>query len=645
MNILGKHKKAIIAVLFLTFISVIIAINTIGGVPSFDGAMNVQIAENLIKNGTYSVNYPQGSLFDVKIQTGVTVNLPTAIILNLFGKSLGNSVIINIVYIIALFISMAILFKIMHIKEKWILLILTVFLFTPYFFEYSTGLYGETVMLVWIILSIIFLERNEKCSNKYFLLSGILYGIAYLTKTVALIGIPAIVVVFIYRLKTKKDININNILIWGIGFISPIILFELYKLIQMGLHGYYLSWRELFHQILTESGVKEGEVDTSNKVLKLFKHIQIFANNFKINAVIFVILLLSNFGTFCHRIYKERNMKYADILSLISFSYFGWWLIITTDARAWPRRIIIGVLLMEILTLWNALYLAQYLKINKVKENILTTVAILAVALMIAFNIKDMLGEMNNRIEDKKSIIKAADEIKNIGNDTEFLGFGWWQAPVLAFQSDKIFGDYYEVKNQPVKKDTYLVVDRYAKLLANNELESVLSNIDSELIYSDDKYYNYIYRIKEFLPYKEFTESEINKVTENTYNMRDNYDYFRGVYDYEKAGDLRWSSQNSCLLLKNNLQTNNLKLNISYQIRDYQKFIDKEPTLKILVNNNEVYSKVITEDGIYNESIDIKDIVKQDQVAQIKFKFSTRLNAEGDGRQLAFVVTNTSLTK
>lgn len=644
MDILYRYKKTITYILVCIFIGIIIIINAIGAVPSFDGAMNVQVAENLMNNGMYSANYPLSSLFDVKIQTGITVNLPTAIILKVFGKNLGNAVLINSIYIVALFILVAWSFKVLKINAKWALFTIVAFICTPYFFRYGMGLYGEIPTLVWIILSIIFLEKNKENSDKYFFFSGICYGLAYLTKTVSLIGLPAILFVFTYRWLIKKDLNMGEIAIWGLGFISPIILFEIYKAIH--LKGNYIAWwKEQYQHILAQTGVKGGQVDTNNKMLKMIKHIKIFASDFNINPYLFISLLITNFIVFCHRIYKEKNIKYLDILFLIGFSYFGWWLIITSDAKAWPRRIIIGALIMEIVTIYNALYIATYFKIeSSIREKIFIMSAV-AMALGLIVSNKDVFIRMNKRIVTKQSIIKMSDEIRKIGDDAKFVGFGWWQAPVLAFESGKVFYDYYEVRHMPFEQDTYLVVDRYAKLIANKELNKVLENIESELIYEDNMNYEYIYKINEFLPYQKFTEEDITKVTKDNYNLKDDYKYVRGIYNYESTSQIRWSMQDSCILLKKNFNTNNAKLKISYQISNYKKFIVKKPILKIFINNTEVYSKVITEDGIYNENIDIENILKINEVAQIRFQFNTKIDAKKDSRELSFILRDASLTK
>lgn len=645
MRLLKKYSKEIMTTLSLLFIISILIINVIGTIPSFDGAMNAQVSENLCNNGIYSVNYPVNSLFDQKIQTGITVILPTAIIFKIFGKSLESSQIINVVYIIILLSMVFILLKTIKIKNKWILLTLIAFLFTPHFFDFSMGLYGEIPTLVWIMASIILLEKNKSLSNKYFILSGALYGLAYLTKVVSLIGIPSILFVFLYKLIIQKDIKLNNILFWILGFVSPVLMFEVYKLIQLGIYEYYISWKELIPSILMQAGVKSGMADTSNKLIKLLNHIKIYSNSFNINPFVFILVLLSNFGVFCGRIYKERKINYFDILFLIGFSYFGWWLIITSDAKAWARRIIIGTLTMEIITIVNAAYLSSYTKIKENTKKILYTLLIIIVVYISAINIKDMKIGMYNRIEYKESVIKFSNEIKSLGNDSEVLGFGWWQAPVISFESNKIFKDYNKEKYEPIKKDTYLVVDSYAKTLGNDELKSILNTTENELIYFDEKGGNYLYKIKEILPYEKFTIDDISEVRENNYKMEDNYDYLRGSYNYEDNSKLRWSKQNSCLLLKNNLDTDDLEFKFSYQISFYERFINKEPIIEIYINDQKVYSKVIVEDGVYNESININNIVKKDEVAQIEFKFSTSIDSENDSRELAFILRDASLIR
>ena len=53
---------------------------------SFDGAMNVQVAQNLLKNHLYATSYNGITLFGENIQTGSPVILPVTIFFMLFGE-------------------------------------------------------------------------------------------------------------------------------------------------------------------------------------------------------------------------------------------------------------------------------------------------------------------------------------------------------------------------------------------------------------------------------------------------------------------------------------------------------------------------------------------------------------------------------
>ena len=52
---------------------------------SFDGGMNVQAAQNLVRNFTYATSYESPVEFDPVIQTGLPVILPVAILFFIFG--------------------------------------------------------------------------------------------------------------------------------------------------------------------------------------------------------------------------------------------------------------------------------------------------------------------------------------------------------------------------------------------------------------------------------------------------------------------------------------------------------------------------------------------------------------------------------
>lgn len=629
-------------ILIYIFIGIIIVLNIRGNIPSFDGAMNVQVAENLLDNGLYASNYPKGLLFDEKIETGITVNLPIAIIIKVFGRKLGSAVAINWIYIIILLIVVVKLFDILRIKRYWSLIVLSLFLATPFFFEYGMSLYGEIPTLVWIILSIICLEKSKADNSKYFIFSGISYGLAYLTKTVALIGVPAFLLVFLYRSLIKKDLKIQTVIIWIIGVLSPIAIFELYKLTQLGYYEYINWWEDSLSNILKQAGVKKGFEDTNNIFTKFIVHLKLFASYFNINIFAFIGILICNFIVLCKRILKDKNFRYLDILFLIGFFYFGWWLIITTTEKAWARRIIIGVLVMEVTTIYNCRYILQHYNIMKFKDVWKVTASIVFSLIVLIVSNSNIINKSNEAIKEKDSIKTISKTINSIDSSALVCGFGWWQAPVIAFESGKDFGNYYQLKDKNMVRDIYLVVDKYAKMNAQDELDQILSEADYTTVYEDNVYNNYIYKITEVLPYKKFTEEDFNSVTQNSLKMDEDYAFVRGIYDYEKEPPIRWSQKNSAVLLKNNLDTNKVKLNVSYQILDYEKY-DEKPVMKIYIDDKEVYSKNIEQNGIYNEIIDINDKATKGDVVKINFKFNSKIVTESDARELAFILREVSL--
>lgn len=614
---------------------------------SFDGAMNVQVSQSLLEDGMYTTRYDGGIVFDEKIQSGITLLAPTALIMKIFGTNNIAANTANIIYIILLLVMVARVLSKYGVSNLVIFCTEICFLATPYFFEYGNGLYGEIPMLFWIILVIYILNKGHK--NKYYFIAGVCYGLAYLTKTVALIALPALVIYFLYHLLISKEIKIKQIIIWLIGVLGPIILFEIYKIILLGSYEYGIWWRQQIESIMQQAGVTANPTyqDTENIITKFFVHLDKFSEYFSIDKALVCIIVIANFGMWCYRIYKEKTLKAIDILYLVAFSYFGWWFLITSTQKAWARRIIVGVLLMELTSLYNCFY---YIKLVKMREEVIRYLKIIT-GTVVTFTII-LVGTQainlyqKNRIEDlsMRQVVSVIKQIREDDKNAIFCGYGWWQAPRIAFNSGEKFANYYKLLSEEKSENIYLVIDKYAKLLSGSEYNDVLDLVRYDIIYEDNLNYNYIYKINEFLPYKAFSEEEKLMVNENTYNMREKYKYTRGIYDYEENAGLAWSKKDSSILLKNNLGTNDVYLELLLEVRNYN-LLQEKPKLEIYIDNELVSTVTELSEGTNKEVVHLQNLNTNGQVLEIKLKFNTQLQVENDARELAYILKQAKISR
>ena len=630
-------KENRIYIFFLLIISSIILFTVIRlclcGLASFDGAMNLQVPYQLMNEGIYSTTYNGGTLFDERIQTGIPVLLPIYFIFLIFGVGPIQTTIINGIYLLGMYILIYIIG--MEVKiDKWLLLALEIIIcITPNLSDYGMGVYGEIPTLFWLLMTTYTLQQTEKhIQSKYFIWSGIFYGLAFLTKTVILIAMPSLMLVLISKCFIEKRIKFQQFLLWILGFLIPVLLFELYKIIQLGLTQYVDKQKILFPAVAQQAGVSSGFSDTSGILNKLLLHIQTFGLQYQINIVILILILSINFLYFAVKILRQRKLDYFDIIILVAFSYFGWWLLITPTEKAWARRIIIGVILMELVTcfVWNTFY-------RKYKNKYLNFLLFFTLVVS-ALSASYKAVQIND--SDKQNILEASEFLKNYveeNPDTIVCGCDWWQAPVVSIMSGIPFYDINKMENN--FENIIFVEDQYAFHLI--DLTKIKELYGYDVIYSNDTPI-FIYKINCKYPYKPFNENEKQQVSRAIYEYTEEYEYIRGTYAYESGNNLRWASKNVGLLLKNSSKPQ--YLNFKFKIRDYEKIPENNCILQIFINESSLCEQRITGNGEYELNIDINGMLKENQTAEIYIKTNFAIDTSRDARELSYNIISLKLS-
>lgn len=207
--------------------------------------------------------------------------------------------------------------------------------------SYSSSLLGELPAFFLIIIStfILFFAENKK--HLYFI-SGIIASLAYCTKIVSILSIgPIVFILIIYKLLQKENLKtlIANILIFISGFITPIAIFEIYKIITLqDLNNYIkLKTDEINFFEKAGSGLQQtiAEATIINKTTKLLHTVGIT------RFFIFLILPLCALYKSIKN-YKNNSVIQALITALLFASWGNliWWLLI--NSTGWLRHYFIG---------------------------------------------------------------------------------------------------------------------------------------------------------------------------------------------------------------------------------------------------------------------------------------------------------------
>lgn len=432
-------------------------------IPSFDGSMNLQVPVSLVKNGLYATTYNGIGLFDTRIQTGTPVLLPIAIVFKIFGIGSTQALMINVFYVALLIFFIYKISAELKVNQTAVLLVMGITTVFSDFRELAMGIYGEIPTLALFLATIYFLLiADRKQAKKYFFVAGLFFGFAYLTKTVILIAVPAIVLVFISKVLIEKRAKIKDICLWIIGAVFPVIIFESYKILQLGVKTYMTFWGRQSDNILKQAGVREGYQDTANLIQKFRLHLEIYSEIFNIQIAALIIILTLNFIWFICKIIKRKKLEYFDIVELVVYSYFGWWLLITPTEKAWGRRIIIGVVLFEWITsirvlqifLWGFSSKAKLYE-NKKRKAIIETVVSVFALLFVAF------GTEKCSTDSKKGTMELAEIVKQKAEQENaiFCGRGWYQAPAVSFYSGVSFVDLEQIDLTQQDVPVYFVAD------------------------------------------------------------------------------------------------------------------------------------------------------------------------------------------
>lgn len=464
------------------------------GLPSFDGAMNLQVPMQLIRSGKYMTTYNGGVVFDPKIQTRLPVLGPIYLLWKIFGISSEIALLVNAIYICLLIIITWKILEKLSVNKVIRYGCAVSILFIPKFNEYSMGIYGEIPTLFFVLSSIYALMISEEKNNNriFYILSGGLYSLAILCKTVALIAIPSFFVIMLIRYISKK-LSIKNIVYWISSVITPLCFFEVYKISQLGFSKYINDLGIEFDAILKQAGVRSGYSDTNNIFEKVWIHITLFCDYFHFqNNLVLIILLTFVFAIWLVTVRKNKKTGYFNIAFLLMFSYFGWWIVITPTEKAWARRVIIGVILLCI----TLAYIIQILY-NKFQSKIYMIEVIAVAIICIIYVNKSILDIRNIDTEYKKEVISISNSIREISlnEDAKFYGIGWWQAPVLSFFSGV---DFFDANEEEVVENNYFVVDKYFEMLNPKDVDYIVQIYNLTPVKSEG--HNTIYKIGQIQP-------------------------------------------------------------------------------------------------------------------------------------------------
>lgn len=494
---------------------------------SFDGSLNALGAHSLLNSENN--NYRGIDFFDPRIQTGITVTLPTALLFSVFGESFEIGLIPNFLYLIGFVIGIIYYYKInLGLDNEYILVALLLFMLTPQLFTVGFGLYGELPALTFFLYSIIMVAvYKKKEAESYIFVSGLLVGLSYLTKTVLLIGLGGYALIFAFHLLDHNQSIRKNLRLavkFVLGFAVPVIFLEVCKWGYMGTHTYLEWWKSMSLSISQQAGITEGFTDTPGIISKFLTHLSLLSGFLHLSQILIALLLFIVAFTlakvfFTNHRNKQHSKDYSRnsvpfdfcVILTVILIYFVWWLLITPTQKAWYRRIFNAILLLElslpvmfaffkrdlqsIKSFWREITSHKFDVINK-------SAFLLFFIVAIAFSLKqDAFNISFSNTNLKKAYLLGGAFVQTLPSSAKVYGTGWWQAPNLAFSAQRdIFDINPEIETlalQP-KLEAFLAEDHNAINIAHTTIQQVLDHFDSTVIFNNE--YLRIYELSNLSP-------------------------------------------------------------------------------------------------------------------------------------------------
>ena len=421
------------ALTWMTFILFCIASAISFGLCCVDDGVIALAAKSLAHGYGYALHFladgypPQFNgyppQFNPNITTGPTLVLPCALMLRLFGD---HEVIPGLVAIMAWAATFTFLFG--RISRRvtngslfagiavFCLSIITVF---AYFFENWHAFLGEVTAAAFLILAHWILAM-ETLSPKWLFFGGLCVGLAIQTKNLALLGGIGVLIVLAVRLRGRQrlpEVPAYSAILFA-GCIVPTLLFESWKVIDLGTHGYLMNWGA-FLAVTKENGVGAN----GGPFLHLVgQRLGVIRDAFSIDPLVYLIIVALSLGTVARRFSRDWIILAGSVYASV-FVWSTYWICVSIGR---PRHFE-GAALMGCFALTIPIFGARSMK---------DALLFIAVAILLVAPGFPRLPYLGNRldhglfapVDDRRARMKVVKTIRNLDAETPRAIFAgtWW---------------------------------------------------------------------------------------------------------------------------------------------------------------------------------------------------------------------------
>lgn len=322
------------------------------GICCGDDAKHAEVAKNLSLGLGYASTTQEAllsysvKLFDPRIGVGPSIILPAAVFIRVFGNTTWAP---GFAFILLTFVILLIIgYLIRYILGSSKIITLGIFLFFSlsyllftYHFEQWYALLGEIPAALLIILAVqLFVIFQNKFSHFFV---GIIFSLACNAKLISFIGffifLLLLNLIFIFNdVKNKQSFGkqVQKLFWVMLGFITPFITFEIWKLFSLGSLDYFSYWAN-YKNYIFELGVKQS---TAKETIIIVKRFYLLFERFGIILpLLFPLLIIVGFllkG-------EEKLYKIYIYLTAILCGFIIYWVFLSIG---WARYFVIPLILI-----------------------------------------------------------------------------------------------------------------------------------------------------------------------------------------------------------------------------------------------------------------------------------------------------------
>ncbi len=447
-----------------------------GNPPSFDGAMNLQVAASLAKGDGYRRDYAEHPIFPHEIQTGPPYILPAAAVFKLWGVGIPQAEVVNLVYLALL---LAITCWLIAPMGGWPLALFGACTVVTVPGVHLFGFYGfgEIPALAWgLAATLVYFHGGGEAWRGF--VAGVMLALAVYTKTVMLIGAAALGLCAILEILVARRIHDHGIRHRFAAFVAggaaTVVSMETWRALALGgVHAWRHWWRVEAGNIFMQAGVKPGlETMTHSLFDKLQVHFALLADDYRMSLIftgVWLILLLVVFAMLLIRAVGEQRIHWTAITVLLTaLIYLAWWLLVTPTAKAWHRRILDGMICADIglivaaATWWRRERNVGLGTLHKLS----VFVALVALLLPAAWLVEGARILLVDAVSEKACEWQMADapscaqlnpddsvfnlqrvvrEVRALPANAYVFAFGWYSAPRIGLLAQRYILDFHDV--------------------------------------------------------------------------------------------------------------------------------------------------------------------------------------------------------